>query len=129
MNTEIYKEEKFVDELNEQVWRKTVSFEFDLTKVPAVKKLQNDKFKELDQMKEYLKAIDPKDTTKATRTQRKALETKIAKAEEFIVSCDETISLINESIRKEKEKIKALKDRVEFAKTFTYNESRHADDN
>ncbi len=128
MNTEQYKE-KFIDELNEQIWRKQVNIEFDQTKIPAVKKLQDDKFKELDQLKEDLKAIDPKDTTKVTRTKRKELEGKIAKAEEFIVSCDETMSLINESIRKDKEKIKGLKERVEFSKTFVYDEAKYADDN
>lgn len=128
MNTEQYKE-KFIDELNEQIWRKRVNLEFDQTKIPAVKKLQDDKFKELDQLKEELKGIDPKDTTKATRTKRKDLETKIAKAEEFIVSCDETMSLIKESTRKDKEKIKGIRERVEFAKTFVYDESKYADDN
>lgn len=128
MNTDQYKE-KFIDELNEQIWRKQVNLEFDQTKIPAVKKLQDDKFKELDQLKENLKAIDPKDTTKVTRTKRKELEGKVAKAEEFIVSCDETMSLINESIRKDKEKIKGLKERVEFSKTFVYDETKYADDN
>lgn len=128
MNTEKYKE-KFIDELNEQIWRKRVNLEFDQSKLPAVKKLQDDKFKELDQLKEDLKAIDPKDTTKITRTKRKELEAKIAKAEDFIVSCDETMSLINESIRKDKEKIKGTRERVEFAKTFAYDESKYADDN
>lgn len=128
MNTEQYKE-KFIDELNEQIWRKQVNLEFDQTKIPAVKKLQDEKFKELDQLKEDLKTIDLKDTTKVTRTKRKELEGKIAKAEEFIVSCDETMSLINESIRKDKEKIKGLKERVEFSKTFVYDEAKYADDN
>jgi hypothetical protein len=128
MNIEQYKE-KFIDELNEQIWRKRVNMEFDETKIPAVKKLQDDKFKELDQLKEELKSIDPKDTTKVTRTKRKELEGKISKDEEFIVSCDETMSLINESIRKDKEKIKGLKERVEFSKTFVYDEAKYADDN
>ena len=128
MNTEQYKE-KFIDELNEQMWRKRVNLEFDQGKIPAVKKLQDEKFKELDQLKEDLKAIDQKDTTKITRTKRKELEGKIAKAEDFIVSCDETMSLINESVRKDKEKIKGIKERVEFAKTFVYDESKYADDN
>lgn len=119
----------FSNELNEQIWRKAVNIEFDKTKIPDVKKLQDDKFKELDQMKADLKAIDPNDTTKATREKRKGLEKEIAKAEEFIVSCDETISLISESIRKDKEKIKGLKQRVEFAKNFVYDEKSYADDN
>lgn len=126
MNTEHYKE-KFIDELNEQIWRKRINIEFDQTKIPAVKKLQDDKFKELDKLKEDLRVIDPKDTTKTTRTARKELETKIAKAEDFIVSCDETMNLINESVIKEKEKIKGINDRVEFAKTFVYDESFYAE--
>ena len=125
METKIYLE-KFVDELNEQIWRKAVNLEFDKNKIPAVQKLQEDKFKELDAIKEELKLIDPKDTTKATRGKKKELETKIAKAEEFIVSCDETIGLINESVGKDKEKIKSLRERVEFAKQFTYDETSYA---
>ena len=125
MNTELY-EEKFIDEMNEQIWRKHLNIAFDKTKIPDIQKLQADKFKELDEMKAELASIDPKDTTKVTRTKRKELEGKIAKAEEFIVSCDETISLINESIRKDEEKINGLKQRVEFAKTFIYE--NHASD-
>ena len=112
--------------MNEQIWRKHLNIAFDKTKIPDIQKLQADKFKELDEMKAELASIDPKDTTKVTRTKRKELEGKIAKAEEFIVSCDETISLINESIRKDEEKINGLKQRVEFAKTFIYE--NHASD-
>ncbi len=126
MNNEQNKE-KFIDELNEQIWRKSVNIEFDTTKIPDVQKLQSDKFKELDDLKAELTGIDSKDTTKVTRSKRKDLESKISKAQEFIVSCDETISMINESIRKDKEKIKGLKQRVEFAKTYVYDESHHAE--
>jgi len=128
MDTKQY-QEKFIDELNDQIWRKAVNIEFDETKIPSVQKLQADKFKELDDLKAELAGIDSKDMTKITRTKRKGIETKIAKAEEFIVSCDETVSMINESIRKDKEKIKGLKQRVEFAKTFVYDDSRYADNN
>ncbi len=128
MDTKQY-QEKFIDELNEQIWRKAVNIEFDETKIPDVEKLQADKFKELDDLKAELASVDPKDTTKVTRTKRKELEVKIAKAQEFIVSCDETISMIKESIRKDKEKIKGLKQRVEFSKTFVYDDSRYADNN
>ena len=121
MNNEQYRE-RFIEEISEQIWRKQVNLEFDESKIPDVEKLQQEKFKELDQLKEDLKVIDPKDTTKVTRTKRKELEVKIAKAQEFIVSCDETMSLIKESSRKDKEKIKGLKQRVEFAKTFTYSD-------
>ena len=128
MDTKQY-QEKFIDELNEQIWRKAVNIEFDETKVPAVQELQASKFKELDDLKLELAAVDPKDTTKITRTKRKELEAKIAKAEEFSVNCDETISIINESIRKNKEKITGLKQRVEFAKTFVYDDSHYANNN
>ena len=121
MNTKAYKK-KFIDELEEQIWRKCVNADFDKTKIPSVEKLREDKFKELDGLRAELAAINPTDTTKATRMKRKELEGKIAKAEEFIVSCDETISLINESIKKDEEKINGLKDRVEFAKSFTYKD-------
>ncbi len=121
MNTRTYKK-KFIDELEEQIWRKRVNSEFDKTKVPAVEKLRDDKFDELDHLRAELGGVDPSDTTKVTRMKRKELEGKIAKAEEFIVSCDETISLINESIKKDEEKINGLKDRVEFAKSFTYKD-------
>lgn len=128
MNTEIYRE-KFTDEINEQIWRKRMNLEYDKTKIPSVQKLQADKIKELDELKAELAAIDPNDTTKATRIKKKDIESKIAKAEEFVVSCDETISLINESVTKDKEKIKNLKERVDFAKNFVYDESQYADDN
>ncbi len=128
MNNELFKE-KFIDELNEQIWRKSVNIEFDKTKIPDVQKLQSDKFKELDDLKVELAGIDPKDTTKATRSKRKDLESKISKAQEFIVSCDDTISLINESVRKDEEKIKGLEQRVEFAKKFVYEDSNHATSN
>ncbi len=121
MNTKTYRK-KFIDELEEQMWRKRVNIEFDKTKVPAVEKLREDKFKELDELKSELVVLDPNDMTKAGRMKRKELEGKIAKAEEFIVGCDETISLINESVRKDEEKINGLKDRVEFAKTFKYED-------
>lgn len=122
MNNEQQYRERFIEELNEQIWRKKVNIEFDRTKIPAVVKMQEEKFKELDSLKAELKAIDPKDTTKITREKKKDLEKKIAQNEEFIVSCDETVSMINDSIRKDEEKINGLKERVEFAKTFTYED-------
>ena len=121
MNNEQYRE-RFIGELNEQIWRKKANLEFDRSKIPDVVKLQEEKFKELDALKEELKVIDPNDTTKVTRMKRKEIEGKIAKDEEFIVSCDETISMINDSIRKDEEKLSGLKERVEFAKTFIYEE-------
>lgn len=128
MKIKTYKK-KFVEEINEQIWRKRMNLEYDKTKVPSVLKLQADKITELDGLKTELAAIDPNDTTKLTRTNRKGLEIKIAKAEEFVVSCDETISLINESITKDEEKIKNLKERVEFANNFVYDDSSHAEHN
>jgi len=125
MDTKQY-QERFINELNEQIWRKAVNIEFDESKIPSVKKLQDEKFKELDELKVELATIDPKDTTKVTRLKSKELNSKIAKAEEFIVSCDETISLINESIKKDKEKIKGLKQRVEFAQNFVYDDLHYA---
>jgi enoyl-[acyl-carrier-protein] reductase (NADH) len=128
MDTELYLK-NFTNELNEQVWRKAVNLEFDLNKIPDVKKLQDDKQTELDGLRAELDAIPPRDTSKSTRMHKKELENNITKAEEFIVSCDETISLINESVRKDKEKIKSLLHRVEFAKDFKYDQSKYADDN
>ncbi len=128
MDTKLYLQ-NFTNELNEQIWRKAVNIEFDKTKIPDVKKLQDDKQTELDGLRNDLTAIPPRDTSKATRLHRKELEANIEKAESFIVSCDETISLINESIRKDTEKIKNLRHRVEFAKDFKYDESLYADDN
>jgi len=128
MKTRTYRK-RFIEEINEQIWRKRMNQEYDKTKVPSVLKLQTDKMKELDDLKAELALIDPNDTTKLTRTNRKSLEVKIGKAEEFIVSCDETISLINESITKDEEKIKNLKERVEFANNFVYDDSSHANDN
>jgi len=94
MKTRTYRK-RFIEEINEQIWRKRMNQEYDKTKVPSVLKLQSDKMKELDDLKAELALIDPNDTTKLTRTNRKSLESNVAKAEEFILSCDETISLIN----------------------------------
>ena len=128
MNTELYKE-KFIDELQEQLWRKEVNLAYDETKIPEIKKLQDEKFIDLDAMKRTLESLDPLDKTKAVRVKRKELESQIEKAQEFIVSCDETISLINETSRKDKEKIKNLKERVEFVRTFEYPIDDYADQN
>lgn len=123
MKTKQYRQ-KFIEELNEQLWRKAVNIAYDQSKIPDISKLQEEKFTELDDLKKEFDSIDAFDNTKATRIRSKELNAKIEKAQEFIVSCDETISLINENSRKDKEKIKNIKERVEFAKNFKY----HADD-
>lgn len=128
MDTELYRK-NFINELFEQIWRKAVNLEFDLNKIPDVKKLQDEKQTELDGLRNELDGIPPRDTSKSTRMHKKELEANIAKAESFIVSCDETIALINEGVRKDKEKIKSLLQRIEFAKEFKYDESRYANDN
>lgn len=128
MDTELYRK-NFISELLEQIWRKAVNLEFDLNKIPDVKKLQDEKQTELDGFRSELDGIPPRDTSKSTRMHKKELEANIAKAESFIVSCDETIALINEGVRKDKEKIKSLLQRIEFAKEFKYDESRYANDN
>jgi hypothetical protein len=125
MKIKQYKQ-KFIDELHEQLWRKEVNLAYDNSKIPDVKKLQDDKFAELDELKREFDAIDAFDNTKATRMKGKELNAKIQKAQEFIVSCDETISLIKETSRKDKEKIKNIKERVEFAKNFKYPTSDYA---
>ena len=123
MKTKQYRQ-KFIEELNEQLWRKAVNISYDQSKIPDITKLQEEKFAELDELKREFDSIDAFDNTKATRLKGKELNAKIEKAQEFIVSCDETISLINENSRKDKEKIKNIKERVEFAMNFKY----HADD-
>lgn len=123
MKTKQYRQ-KFIEELNEQLWRKAVNIAYDQSKIPDIAKLQEEKFTEIDDLKREFDSIDAFDNTKATRIKSKELNAKIEKAQEFIVSCDETISLINENSRKDKEKIKNIKERVEFAKNFKY----HADD-
>lgn len=128
MDNDLYLK-NFINELNEQIWRKAVNLEFDLTKIPDIKKLQEEKQNNLDELRNELKAIPPRDTSKVTRLRKKELETNIAKAESFIVSCDETISLIDDGVRKDREKIKALLQRIEFAKNFRYEESKYANDN
>ena len=119
----------YIDELNSHIWRKAVGLEFDLNKIPDVKKLQDEKQNDLDGLRNELSAIPPRDTSKSTRMHKKELEANIAKAESFIVSCDETISIINEGVRKSREAIKNYLQRIEFAKNFKYDESRYANDN
>lgn len=119
----------FTNELYEQIWRKAVTLEFDLTKIPDIKRLQEERQSKLDEMRNELNAIPPRDTSKLTRLHKKELETEIAKAESFIVSCDETINLINEGVKKDREKIKSLLQRIEFAKNFRYEEERYANNN
>ena len=128
MGTELYRK-NFINELFEQIWRKAVNLEFDLNKIPDVKKLQDEKQTELDGLRSEFDGIPPRDTSKSTRIHKKELEANIAKAESFIVSCDEAIALINEGVRKDREKIKSLLQRIEFAKEFKYDESRYANDN
>lgn len=114
---EFYKEE-FLTELEEQVWRKEMNIAFDLSKIPDIEKLRDNKFKELDELNIEFKKIDPIDTTKIIRTKRKDLEKKIAAAEEFTLSCDETITAIKINTGKEKEKIDQLNARIKFAETY-----------
>ena len=128
MDTE-HQLKNYIDELNSHIWRKAVGLEFDLNKIPDVKKLQDEKQNELDGLRNELTAIPSRDTSKSTRMHKKELESNIAKAESFIVSCDETISVINEGVRKSKEAIKNYLQRIEFAKNFKYDESRYANDN
>lgn len=128
MDNDLYLK-NFINELNEQIWRKAVNLEFDLNKIPDIKKLQEERQIKLDDLRRELEAIPPRDTSKQTRIHRKELEAEITKAESFIVSCDETISLITESADKDREKIKSLLQRIEFAKGFRYEESRYANNN
>ena len=119
----------FTNELSEQIWRKAVNLEFDLKKIPDVKRLQEERQNKLDELRNELNAIPPRDTSKLTRIHKKELAVSIANAESFIVSCDETINLINDSAKKENEKIKSLLQRIEFAKNFRYEESNYANNN
>ena len=114
---EFYKEE-FLAELETQVWRKELNIAFDLSKIPEIEKLRDDKFKELDDLNAEFKKIDPSDTTKITRTKKKDLEKKIAAAEEFTLSCDETITSIKVNTGKEKEKVDQLNARIKFAENY-----------
>lgn len=115
--TKIIKD-KFILELQEQVWRKEMNIAFDLSKIPDIEKLRDNKFKELDELNSELKKIDPADTTKVTRVKRKDLEKKIAAAEEFTLSCDETITAIKVNTGKEKEKVDQINARIKFAETY-----------
>jgi hypothetical protein len=91
---------------------------FDLSKIPDIEKLRDNKFKELDELNSEFKKIDPADTTKVTRVKRKDLEKKIAAAEEFTLSCDETITAIKVNTGKEKEKVDQINARIKFAETY-----------
>lgn len=115
--TKIIKD-KFILELQEQVWRKEMNIAFDLSKIPDIEKLRDNKFKELDELNSEFKKIDPADTTKMTRVKRKDLEKKIAAAEEFTLSCDETITAIKVNTGKEKEKVDQINARIKFAETY-----------
>jgi hypothetical protein len=115
--TKIIKD-KFILELQEQVWRKEMNIAFDLSKIPDIEKLRDNKFKELDELNSEFKKIDPADTTKVTRVKRKDLEKKIAAAEEFTLSCDETITAIKVNTGKEKEKVDQINARIKFAETY-----------
>ncbi len=110
--------DKFILELQEQVWRKEINIAFDLSKIPDIEKLRDDRFKQLDELNGEFKKIDPADTTKVTRVKRKDLEKKIATAEEFTLSCDETITAIKVNTGKEKEKVDQINARIKFAETY-----------
>jgi len=110
--------DKFILELQEQVWRKEMNIAFDLSKIPDIEKLRDGKFKELDELNIEFKKIDPTDTTKVTRVKRKDFEKKIATAEEFTLSCDETITVIKVNTGKEKEKVDQLNARINFAEKY-----------
>lgn len=111
-------QDKFILELNEQVWRKEMNIAFDLSKIPDIEKLRDNKFNELDELNTEFKKIDPADTTKITRVKRKDLEKKIAAAEEFTLSCDETIMAIKVNTSKEKEKVDQINARIKFAEIY-----------
>lgn len=110
--------DKFILELQEQVWRKEMNIAFDLSKIPDIEKLRDDRFKQLDELNIEFKKIDPADTTKITRVKRKDLEKKIAASEEFTLSCDETITAIKVNTGKEKEKVDQINARIKFAETY-----------
>ncbi|QQR82452.1 hypothetical protein IPJ70_04220 [Candidatus Campbellbacteria bacterium] len=117
MNTQKIKE-KFIEELEDQIWRKELNIAFDLSKIPEIEKLRDDKFKELDGLNADYNLIDPADTTKQTRVKRKDLEKKIATAEDFTLKCDETIVTVRDNTNKERERIDQLMARIKFARGF-----------
>jgi uncharacterized coiled-coil DUF342 family protein len=117
MNSQKIKE-KFIDELEDQIWRKELNIAFDLSKIPEIEKLRDDKFKDLDGLNADFKLIDPSDTTKQTRVKRKDLENKIAAAEDFTLKCDETIVTVRDNTNKERERVDQLKSRIKFAQGF-----------
>lgn len=113
--------DKFILELNEQIWRKEMSIAFDLSKIPDIEKLRDNRFKELDSLNTDLKLIDSSDTTKQGRVKRKDIEKKIALAEDFTLKCDETIVVIKDNTNKEKEKVDQLNARIKFAENYGIN--------
>ena len=70
MDTE-HQLKNYIDELNSHIWRKAVGLEFDLNKIPDVKKLQDEKQNELDGLRNELTAIPSRDTSKSTRMHKK----------------------------------------------------------
>lgn len=114
--------EKFIEELEDQIWRKELNITFDLSKIPEIEKLRDDKYKELDGLNADHKTIDATDTTKQSRIKRKELEKKIELAEDFALKCDETIVTIRDNTNKERERIDQLKARIKFAQGFSVPE-------
>ncbi len=112
--------EKFIADLQDQIWRKEVNIGFDLSKIPEIERLRDGKFKEHDDLTVQLKALDQTDHTKEARKTIKELEKKIADIEEFTLNCDETITLINGGVQKERQKSFELQARIKFAETFEY---------
>jgi hypothetical protein len=113
--------EKFIAELQDQIWRKEMNIAFDLSKIPDIEKLRDRKFKEHADLTTELAALNPTDHTRETREKKKTLEKRVTEIEDFTLSCDETITAINMGVQKERQKSFELQNRIEFAKKFEFD--------
>ena len=113
--------EKFIAELQDQIWRKEMNITFDLSKIPDIEKLRDRKFKEHTDLTAELATLNPTDHTRETREKKKSLEKRVAEIEDFTLSCDETITAINMGVQKERQKSFELQNRIEFAKKFEFD--------
>jgi hypothetical protein len=109
--------EKFVDELEEQVWRKKAMVVFDRTKIPEIEKLIEGKQQEIIALEGIIKTQDDANT-KESRIAKKKSNLELKDMHKFVSDCQQTITAIQESLEKEEARISNLVERITFIKSF-----------
>ena len=109
--------EKFVDELQEQVWRKKAMVVFDRTKIPEIEKLIEGKQQEIIALEGVIKNQDDSNT-KESRIVKKKNASEIKEMHKFVSDCQQTITAIKESLEKEEARISNLVERISFIELF-----------